>query len=114
MLAVNEKTEKRGRFEIMSAILSSCRGRMMRKTNIMYQCNLSYRELRKYLSLLTSLGHLEVKRAGDTDLYRITDKGRTFLREYQHLKKMLKEKRPPSHTEPQATPARGQQKEQPR
>lgn len=105
-MAVNEKTEKRGRFEIMSAILSSCQRRMMRKTRIMYQCNLSYEELKKYLSLLTSLGHLEVKRAGDIDFYRITGKGRMFLREYQQLKKLLKE-RHPRRQEPQAPPQQG-------
>ncbi|MGQ9460323.1 MAG: winged helix-turn-helix domain-containing protein [Candidatus Bathyarchaeaceae archaeon] len=77
---------KRQRIEIMVQILAFCtRGR--RKTRIMYKINLSYVQLKTYLTLLTSqrlLGH-------NSDLYMITEKGYRFLEVFIQLNDVLED-----------------------
>ncbi len=93
VIVLNEtgKFERRDRFEIMSIILSSCQKGMTRKTHIMYKCNLSHKELHKYLEVLTSLGHLRVKRIKGANFYQTTMKGEKFILEYQHVERVLEE-----------------------
>ncbi|MCD6509010.1 MAG: hypothetical protein J7L11_01270 [Thermoprotei archaeon] len=57
-----------------------------RKTRIMYEANLSYRQLKEYLELLLSSRMLALR----GDAYHTTEKGRKFIKEYQELKCKLK------------------------
>jgi predicted transcriptional regulator len=77
---------KRNRFEITARILSLCKEPQI-KTGIMYGTNLSWRMLLKYLSLLQSIGLLEVHHSPTK--YLTTQKGLEFLKKWKELTKLL-------------------------
>lgn len=69
----------RRRLDIIADILYVVSGNA-RKTQVMYQANLSYRVLQKYLAELTGaslVGYDDERRC-----YVLTDKGRVFLDKY--------------------------------
>ena len=76
---------RRSRLDIMYTILSLCQHGENRKTHIMYRCNLSYSQLQRYLEILTGLGLLKE----DGGRYRITQKGESFLREFEDLRRLI-------------------------
>lgn len=49
------------------------------KTHIMYQANLSYTQIRRYLPLLQEMGLLEAGREGNWEIYTTTRKGIQFI-----------------------------------
>jgi predicted transcriptional regulator len=72
------ENKNRGRLEIVRDMLSVATERI-KKTRIMYQANLSYRLMEKYLSDLLDSGLLEC----DEDcFYMVTWKGKEFLQMY--------------------------------
>jgi predicted transcriptional regulator len=83
----------RHKVEIVADILEICRNDT-RKTSIMYQANLSFKLLTKYLRLLQQAN---LVRAGeDGYVYSVTDKGLEFLKQYyelRHHSRMANEKR---------------------
>ncbi len=84
----------RGDFDIIADILdASCGG--AKKTNLMYRCNLSFKQLKSYSSFLLGNGmlHLNGAHAGSSDYvtFEATEKGRKFLRAYRGLKALMKE-----------------------
>lgn len=63
-----------------------------KKTQLMYKCNMSFRQLEVYLDLLTEKKLLNKRtHNGSKDLiiYEITDKGHSFLHVYDSLKALL-------------------------
>jgi len=84
---LSEKVEfiRRSRLEIMYNILSLCQRGENKKTHIMYRCNLSFKQVQKYLETLTSMGLLSANQG----LYELTEKGEKFLKEFQDLKRLL-------------------------
>jgi predicted transcriptional regulator len=65
-----------------------------KKTHIMYQCNLSYRQICAYLDFLVDMGFLEfitlkTENNDDSVLFEITNKGKDFIKAYQNLKTLL-------------------------
>jgi len=83
----------RHKVEIVADILEICRNDT-RKTNIMYQANLSFELLMKYLRLLQQANLIKV--GGGGSFYSATDKGLEFLKEYyelRHHSRMVNEKR---------------------
>ena len=83
--------DRRNHFNIMAAILSLCRRKLIQKTRIMYLCNLSYDQLQRYIELLTRLGLLEVIVESDKEYYRTTERGKEFLDVFQKLETFLSE-----------------------
>ena len=89
MFPLEERAQQIGnrtRVEILASILQvASKGAL--KTHIMYQANLSHRQLEKYLVFLEERDLLA--QGIDEDLgnrmYRITEKGFDFLQEYSHL-----------------------------
>jgi predicted transcriptional regulator len=81
----------RGRFDIMANILSTASDGA-KKTQLMYRCNLSFKQLEIYLSMLI-VKKLLAKRVhnGSKDLviYETTDKGHSFLQAYRTLRALL-------------------------
>lgn len=81
----------RGNFDIIADILdASCGG--AKKTNLMYRCNLSFKQLKSYSHFLLSNGLLHMIRMQEqaTDgLFEVTPKGREFLRAYKGLKALM-------------------------
>jgi predicted transcriptional regulator len=77
----------RGKLDIIADILSVA-SRNARKTQIMYQANLSYKVLRKYLSEI--LGAQLVRFEDESRLFLLTEKGREFLEAYEKYSKSTK------------------------
>ena len=77
--------KRRGRTEILADILSVA-GEKAKKTQIVYKANLNFRMVEEYLPHLMDKGLIE-----NTDgEYKMTEKGREFLTDYQKMKKMLR------------------------
>ena len=75
--------KNRDRVEIVANILEICRNDT-RKTKIMYQANLSFELLAKYLRLLQQANLIKVDHYGS--VYSATDKGLEFLKQYYELR----------------------------
>jgi predicted transcriptional regulator len=95
----------RSRIEIMAAILEEARlsAAGVRKTRLMYRCNLSFRQLKAYVKLLGEKGFLSATVSngsngdpnggnGSFEVFRTTEEGLAFLRAYETLKHQLKER----------------------
>ena len=85
----------RGRLDIIADILQVV-SRNAKKTQIMYQANLSYKVLKKYLREVSAASLIDFK--CERQYYTLTDKGRDFLETYKeysrnnrHLEKRLNE-----------------------
>jgi len=76
----------RTRLEIVASILKVASNGAL-KTHIMYKANLSHRQLERYLGFLEERGLLAqgVDEDMGSRIYRITERGFDFLREYSHL-----------------------------
>ena len=92
---VSDLGSYRGRLDIIADILHVAK-QNAKKTQIMYQANLSYKVLTKYLKevIKASLIHFEHEK----QCYMLTTKGRAFLEAYKeysrdnrHLEKRLNE-----------------------
>jgi len=77
---------KRTNLEITAEILSFCRKPRI-KTRVMYNTNLSWQMLQKYLSQLRSLGLLEVHHS--VTKYATTQKGVKFVEKWRELVVLL-------------------------
>jgi len=89
MFPLEEKPQQVGnrtRVEILASILKVASSGAL-KTHIMYKANLSHRQLERYLGFLEERGLLAqgVDEGMGNRIYRITDKGCDFLREYSHV-----------------------------
>ena len=81
----------RGRFDIMANILSSSVDGA-KKTQLMYKCNMSFKQLENYLNVLTEkklIHRTTYNGSRDPIVYEITEKGHSFLRFYRNLKSLL-------------------------
>jgi predicted transcriptional regulator len=82
----------RGNLDIIAAILDASFGGV-KKTFLMYRCNLSFKQLKNYSSFLLGSGLLQFVREEDENnngLFEVTEKGREFLRAYKGLKALMK------------------------
>jgi len=79
---------RRGKLEIMYDILSLCI-RPAAKTHIMYQANLSYSQLQKYLEYLLQTNLLETDNTEEKELYTVTEKGMNLIQNYKKLLEIL-------------------------
>jgi len=77
----------RGRLDIIADILNVA-SRNPKKTQIMYQANLSYKVLQRYLAEI--VGSSLIGYENDKQCYKLTDKGREFLEAYQKYSKTNK------------------------
>ena len=78
------RRQYRSRIQIAADILKIAKDGS-RKTRIMYQGNLSFDLLQKYLDMLVNFGLLDVR--GSEKSYIATEKGRRFLEDYRELQK---------------------------
>jgi len=77
----------RGRVDIIADILNVA-SRNAKKTQIMYQANLSYRVMQRYLAEIT--GAQLVSFENEKHRYSLTEKGRSFLEAYEKYSKTNK------------------------
>ena len=83
--------DHRGRLDIMANILDTAASGT-KKTQLMYKCNLSFRQLEVYLSLLTTNGlvsKLVQNGVKDVIVYETTAKGHSFLQVYHSMNALL-------------------------
>jgi predicted transcriptional regulator len=95
---LEEKQEQFGnrtRVEILGSILKVA-GSGSLKTHIMYKANLSHRQLEKYLGFLEDKGLLTnfVDEETGTNMFRVTERGIEFLKEFTHLSEYFGQKTP--------------------
>jgi len=95
LLVENKKRSSnthRGSLDIIADILEASHGGT-RKTYFMYRCNLSFRQLKHYLGFLLMKGLLYKVHEDcnpDSGLFKITDKGKEFLKAYRSLKALMR------------------------
>jgi predicted transcriptional regulator len=81
----------RGRLDIIADILeASYEG--TRKTYLMYRCNMSFKQLKTYLNFLLGKELLCMMHGSlnpDPSFFKITDKGKEFLKSYKGLKDLV-------------------------
>jgi predicted transcriptional regulator len=84
-----EHKEYRSRTRIYADILNSIlkRGGRSGPTRILYGANLSYDRLIKHLGQLKELGLVDEERFDGETVYKLTDKGRTFVLEFIKVEK---------------------------
>ncbi len=83
--------QMRSQMDIMASILNEA-VKGAKKTRIMYRCNLSYRQLQRYLKLLLGmelLRSVSKKESGKTYYFKTSAKGRAFLDAYRKLKALM-------------------------
>ena len=83
----NYNEKRRSSLDIIARILNVIGKGGKKKTHIMYEANLNWRQLNAYLSLLVARGFIT---QDDENVYRITEKGERFLSSYKALKNILK------------------------
>lgn len=76
---------RRNNIEVLAKILELTE-KGKRKTNIMYQCNLSYPTTVKAINFLLQQGMIEER----SPLYYTTSKGLDFLTKFRELEQLLK------------------------
>ena len=78
----------RGNFDIIADILDASHGGV-KKTFLMYRCNLSFKQMKNYSRFMVETGLLQLNFAGADDggsrLFDVTDKGKMFLNAYENL-----------------------------
>ncbi len=77
----------RGRLDIIADILNASHGGA-KKSCLMYRCNLSFKQLKYYLSFLLGRELLcMISHNGDSNisLFGVTDKGKKFMKAYKRL-----------------------------
>ena len=82
----------RGNLDIIADILDASHGGV-KKTYLMYRCNLSFKQLRSYSHFLLGSGLLHVvmqRDQNDHGLFELTPKGKEFLRAYRGLKDLMR------------------------
>lgn len=85
------KSSHRGRLDIIATILRSAMGGV-RKTSIMYRCNLSFKQLEVYLGFLLRRGHLKMflRSEGNSNrFFETTERGLDFLQAYRNLEELM-------------------------
>ena len=81
----------RGHLDIIADILGAS-GVGVKKTYLMYRCNLSFRQLKQYSDFLMRKGLLCIISEIDDSphgLFEVTDKGKQFLKVYKSLMSLM-------------------------
>ena len=78
----------RTNLEIIASILDACHYGA-KKTRVMYQCNLSFKQLRGYLDLLLEANLLLIENQPRYPLLRVSGKGKDFLKAYDSMKTLM-------------------------
>lgn len=89
---VEDTSNHRGNFDIIADILDASHGGV-KKTYLMYRCNLSFKQLKNYSHFLLDSGLLHIitiEERSDGRLFELTPKGKEFLRAYRGLKNLMR------------------------
>jgi predicted transcriptional regulator len=80
---------RRSRLRIIADILSQAQ-RPVKKTHIMHECNLSFKQLKHYLRLLMKKGLIRRRADAEVIIYQTTTNGREYLRRYSSVAQLLR------------------------
>jgi len=83
----------RDRLDIIADILQAANGKAVRKTYLMYKCNLSFKQLKCYLTFMLKqelLQEIVAHKSRGTTFFQITPKGQIFLKTYRNLQSFLR------------------------
>jgi predicted transcriptional regulator len=85
---------RRSQVEIMYIILRVCLGGSACKTKIVYDANLNFTRLKRYLVLLLNMGYLvEKNNPSKKVVYQTTKAGRLFIRSFSWMQRTGRNKR---------------------
>ena len=85
--------ERRDRLNIMAEIMDVAKGGKL-KTQIMYKVNLSFSQVKEYLSFLTERGFLRVYVKNRKKVYETTAKGNIYIENYTEMSDLLRSYEP--------------------
>jgi predicted transcriptional regulator len=80
---------RRSKMRIIADILEHAQ-MPAKKTKIMYECNLSFNQLKRYLTFLKKRALIRRKTDNGSVIYQTTDNGQDFLKEYSSIARLLK------------------------
>ena len=83
------RKKNRSHFEIIASTLEAVKDNGTSRYSIMKHVGSNFAELKKYLESLTEMGFIETDIKEDRVLYRVSEKGLDFLRQYYVLLGML-------------------------
>jgi predicted transcriptional regulator len=84
---------RRSKMRIVADILKHAQA-PTKKTHIMYECNLSFDQLKRYLALLKNRALIRRKTDSGSVVYQTTRDGRDFLKEYSRIARLLQSAEP--------------------
>lgn len=94
MKTVNEKLwERRDRLNIMADIMDVATEKKL-KTKIMYMVNLSFSQVKEYVTFLTKRGFLQVRVEHGKKTYETTAKGKLYIKNYREMADFLRPQEP--------------------
>jgi len=79
----------RGHFEITALVLEAVKNNGATRFSILRHANTNCAQINKYLQFLTEIGFIKVNLKEGQALYRASEKGLEFLRQYNILLEML-------------------------
>ncbi|PVX25428.1 MAG: hypothetical protein CW716_08055 [Candidatus Bathyarchaeum sp.] len=77
----------------MAEIMEITKGSQL-KTRIMYRANLSFSQVKEYLSFLTEMGFLRVNEVDGQKFYETTAKGERYINNYMEMSSLLRLEEP--------------------
>lgn len=81
--------ERRDRLNIMAEILDVATESKL-KTQIMYMVNLSFSQVKEYVSYLTERGFLRIRVENRKKFYETTAKGNLYIKNYREMSNLLR------------------------
>jgi predicted transcriptional regulator len=85
--------ERRDRLNIMAEIMEVATESKL-KTQIMYMVNLSFSQVKEYISFLTERGFLQVRVEYRKKIYETTAKGKLYIDNYRKMSDFLRPQEP--------------------
>jgi predicted transcriptional regulator len=85
----------RNTFEIFAMMIEAVKennGTGTPKFSIMRNTSINSAQLKRYLESLSDMGFVEIGNAGDRAVYKATDRGLDFLRQYNILQRLMLER----------------------
>ena len=79
----------RSHFEIIASMLEAVEDNSVSRFSLMKYANINCAQLKKYLESLTEIGLIDMNMNEGRVLYRTSDKGLAFLKQYYVLLEML-------------------------
>jgi predicted transcriptional regulator len=83
MMAARRRSKSRILFDILASVEK--KGGRIKPTHILYSANLAHNRMKGYLDFLLEKGFIAETDVDGRLYYELTDKGKTFLREYERI-----------------------------